>query len=82
MAAEAVSHRERRTRRAPAATAPVELDFMLLEDASTACATPIGTLRQWIADGRLPSYRPGRRVLVRRAELAAFIAGSRRGGTL
>lgn len=35
--------------------------------------TPIASLRHWIAAGRLPSYRPGRKRLIKRAELLAFI---------
>lgn len=34
---------------------------------------PVKTLRRWVADGRLPAYRPGRRVLVRREDLLALI---------
>lgn len=35
--------------------------------------TSMSTVRHWIADGRLPSFKVGRRRLVRRSDLAAFL---------
>lgn len=36
-------------------------------------ALPVGerTVRRWIAEGRLPAYKIGRRLLIRRADLEA-----------
>lgn len=36
-------------------------------------AVALGTLRDWIKRGRLVAYRPGKRVLIRRADLLALI---------
>jgi excisionase family DNA binding protein len=42
------------------------------ECAAFARSTPSG-VRRWIAEQRLPSIRPGRRRLVRRADLLRFL---------
>lgn len=48
--------------------------YLLLEEVADETRTPLSTVRQWIAQGRLPSVRPGRRRLVKRADLDAFMA--------
>lgn len=56
--------------------------FLTLPEASEEIRTPVRTLRLWIAQGRLVSYRPGRRVLVKREELIALVESTRRSGFL
>jgi excisionase family DNA binding protein len=48
--------------------------YMLLTEIAEETRTPLSTVRHWIATGKLPSVRPGRRRLVRRADLDAFLA--------
>lgn len=48
--------------------------YLLLQEIAEETRTPLSTVRHWIATGRLPSVRPGRRRLVRRADLDAFLA--------
>lgn len=47
--------------------------LMLLAEASEASRVPLRSLRFWIQTGKLPAKRPGRAVLVRRADLARVI---------
>ncbi len=47
--------------------------FLTLDEASVLAGTPKPTLRFWIRCGRIRGYRPGRRVLVERSELLAFL---------
>ena len=42
-------------------------------EAAEAARVPTSTLREWLAKGRLPYRKPGKRVLVRRFDLAAFL---------
>lgn len=60
--------------RAPAPTAP---EYLTLPEVCAFCRSPIGTVRHWINSGRLPSYKPGRRVLVKRSDLDVFLEQSR-----
>ncbi len=48
--------------------------YLLLAEIAEETRTPISTVRHWIAQGKLPSVRPGRRRLVKRADLDAFMA--------
>jgi excisionase family DNA binding protein len=50
--------------------------FLLLEEVAEETRTALSTVRHWIATGKLPSTRPGRRRLVRRADLERFLAHS------
>lgn len=50
--------------------------FLTLDEASQLVGTPKPTLRFWIRCGRIRGYRPGRRVLVERSELLAFLRGA------
>ncbi|MET0794629.1 MAG: excisionase family DNA-binding protein [Polyangiaceae bacterium] len=47
--------------------------YLLLHEIAEETRTPLSTVRHWIATGKLPSVRPGRRRLVRRADLDAFL---------
>lgn len=55
-------------------------EFLTLPEAAAIVRAPLASVRYWAASGRLVTFRPGRRVLVGRADLDAFIALSRRGG--
>ena len=48
-------------------------EFLLLEEVARECRAPLASVRHWIATGRLPSIRPGRRRLVSRADLDQFL---------
>jgi excisionase family DNA binding protein len=48
--------------------------YLWLEEVAEETRTPLSTVRQWIAQRKLPSVRPGRRRLVKRADLDAFMA--------
>jgi len=48
--------------------------FLLLTECAELARVPVSTVRHWIAIGRLPSVRPGRRRMVRRDDLEAFFA--------
>lgn len=50
--------------------------FLLLEEVAEETRTALSTVRHWIATGKLPSTRPGRRRLVRRVDLERFLADS------
>ena len=47
--------------------------LLTLQEASAITRTPSETIRYWIWQGRLTSYKPGRAVLVREAELLALV---------
>lgn len=44
-----------------------------LDEVARIARAPIGSVRQWIATGRLAMVKPGRRVLVRRTDLAKLL---------
>ena len=48
-------------------------DYLLLEEVARIARVPVGTVRTWIRAKRLPSVRPGRWRLVRRADLEQFL---------
>jgi excisionase family DNA binding protein len=47
--------------------------YLTIEEAAELARTPVKSVRVWIYDGRLPSFRPGKRVLIRRDDLVALI---------
>lgn len=49
-------------------------DYLLLSEVAEIARTSIDSVRGWLRSGRLPSVKPGRRRLVRRAELERFLA--------
>ena len=53
--------------------------LLTLDEACTMVRTPKGTLRYWIATGRLTAYRPGRRVLIHKSDLLDFVRRGRIG---
>jgi excisionase family DNA binding protein len=52
------------------------MDFLTLDEIAVITRAPLSSVRGWIRHGRLPATRPGRRVLVRRADLDAFLAAA------
>ena len=48
-------------------------EYLLLEEIAAIARAPLETVRGWIRSGRLPSVKPGRRRLVRRADLEHFL---------
>ncbi len=51
-------------------------EFLFLEEVAAETRATLSTVRHWIAVGKLPSVRPGRRRLVRRADLERFLDAS------
>lgn len=50
-------------------------EHLLLEEAARLARVSTSTVRYWVTIGRLPSTKPGRRRVVRRADLEALLAG-------
>ena len=55
------------------ATAP---DSLTTEQAADAAGVTPKTIRQWIADGRLPASHRGRLRVIRRTDLSTLLAGN------
>jgi excisionase family DNA binding protein len=49
--------------------------FLLLTECAEHARVAVSTIRYWITTGKLRSVRPGRRRMVRRDDLDAFLAG-------
>jgi len=49
-------------------------EFLFLDEVARRCRVPVGTVRHWVALGKLPSGRFAKRRLVRRDDLERFIA--------
>ena len=49
--------------------------FLTLEEAARIARTTVPSVRHWVRTGKLPAHRPGRRVLVERETLIAFLRG-------
>jgi excisionase family DNA binding protein len=56
-------------------------DLLFLEEVAEITRVPVSCVRFWIRTGKLPSLKPGRRVLVRRTILDKFLSDSERSGT-
>jgi excisionase family DNA binding protein len=56
--------------------------LLLIPEVADLARVSIATVRYWIASGRLPSLRPGRRVMVRVAALQKFLADAERGANI
>jgi len=50
-----------------------EHEYLLIDEMATLARTSVGTVRAWLRTGRLPSVKPGRHRLVRKADLEAFM---------
>lgn len=51
-----------------------EHEYLLIDEVATLARTSAGTVRAWLRSGRLPSVKPGRHRLVRKADLDAFMS--------
>lgn len=49
------------------------MDLLNVHEASKELRLSIHTIRAWVYQGRIPFVRLGRRVLLRRADLEAFV---------
>lgn len=52
--------------------------FLFVTEVAAIARVSVGTVRHWIATGKLPSVKPGRRVLVRFAALQQFLDAAER----
>jgi excisionase family DNA binding protein len=59
-----------------------ESDWLTVPEAARYLHMPEGSLRNRISDGRIPSYKPAGRVLVRKSELETLALSTRRGRAL
>jgi excisionase family DNA binding protein len=48
-------------------------DNLTIEEVARELRAPLSSVRQWIRTGKLRSFRPGKRRLVRRVDIEAFI---------
>ena len=55
--------------------------FLFLEEVAQLTRARLSCVRYWVRTGKLPSLRPGRRVMVRLDVLAKFLADSECVGT-
>ena len=60
--------------------APISSDpqLLLVPEVAALARVSVGTVRHWIATGKLPSLKPGRRVMVRLTALQQFLADAER----
>lgn len=56
-------------------------ELLFLEEVAQLTRARMSCVRYWVRTGKLPSLRPGRRVMVRRAALEKFLSDSERIGT-
>jgi len=56
--------------------APTETDLLTLPEAAPLLRLKVSTLRAWVFRRKLPYLKIGSRVLLRRADVDAFIAAS------
>ncbi len=52
------------------------MSYLTLKAAAARVSTSPETVRYWIHLGKLPAFKPGRQVLVRTADLEAFVESS------
>ena len=60
------------------ATTSSDSQLLLIPEVAALARVSVGTVRYWIFTRRLPSLKPGRRVMVRLAALQAFLASAER----
>lgn len=65
---------------APGAGSPLP-NLLTVPEAAARCRSSIRTVRRWIADGRIPVHRLGRKVLIADHDLAVFLDSCRRTAT-
>lgn len=52
---------------------PSPPDLLLLPEVADMCRASVNSVRAWIREGKLPASRPGRRVLIRRADVETML---------
>lgn len=52
--------------------------YLSVKDAANVAAVTTATIRRWVREQRLPEFRAGREVRVRREDLDALLASGRR----
>lgn len=55
------------------------VQYLTLAEVAKQLRTSVQTVRYWIYLGKLPSYKPGRSVLIRATDLEAFVQASEQG---
>lgn len=50
--------------------------YLTIPQAAERVQAPTETVRYWIHVGKLPAFKPGRRVLIRESDLAALVEAS------
>ena len=50
--------------------------YLTLDQVADRLHVPFETARFWVKVGKLPAFKPGRHVLVREADLHAFVEGA------
>jgi excisionase family DNA binding protein len=53
--------------------ATADCAYVTIEEAAEQLRASTWAVYQWIKDGRLPAFRPGRRVLIRAGDLGRFV---------
>ena len=53
--------------------------FLTLNQVAERLHTPIATVRYWLSVGKLKGFKPGRHVLIKEADLAAFVEAAELG---
>ena len=66
---------ESRRRRHRLRAMATDHELLQLEEVARLARVSVSSVRHWIKVGRLQSVRPGRRRLVRRADLDTFLGG-------
>ncbi|HET7540047.1 MAG TPA: helix-turn-helix domain-containing protein [Polyangiaceae bacterium] len=56
-------------------------ELLFLEEVAELTRARMSCVRFWVRTGKLPSLRPGRRVMVRREVLEKFLTNAERAGT-
>jgi excisionase family DNA binding protein len=57
-------------------------DWLTIEEAASYLKLSVPTIRKYITAGKLPSYKQGRLIRLKRPELDAFLESGRREGTV
>ena len=55
-------------------------ELLSVPETSRAYGIPVGTLRYWICQGKIASYKLGRHRKIRRSDMDAFVEGCREDG--
>jgi excisionase family DNA binding protein len=50
--------------------------YLTIDQVSELTHAPIATVRWWIHTRKLPAFKPGRHLLIKQADLTAFVEGA------